>query len=117
SLLSRSAEGKAASRSPSGRADAAHQELADGPADIGDRRRAVRSYRVSGMAGDTHQYGVWNVRGRLDGILDRIVEVQFGNEQQNRGTDRPQRRNGIAAKPRRLSYVMRVTGKALIDPV
>src|SRR4051794_15953700 len=78
-LLSRSAGGKAASRLPSGAADASHQEITDSPADLLDLRRTVRSHRVSGMPGHTHQHGVRNVRRRFDRILDGIVEVQFGN--------------------------------------
>ena len=111
--LSRSAGGKAAARLPSGGADASHQELMDSPADLLDPRRTVRSHRVSGMSGHTHQGGVRDVRGRLDRILYGIVKVQFGNQQQNGRADRAQRGGGVAAKPRRGADVMRVARTAL----
>ena len=107
-LLSRSAEGKAAARFASGLADAPRQEFADRPANLLDLRRAVRSHRVSGISGHTHQGGVWNVRGRLDRILDGIVEVQFGNQQQRWRADRSQRRNGIAVEAGRRADIVRV---------
>src|ERR1700754_4386853 len=97
-VLSRSAEGKAAARLTSGGADASHQELIDGPADIRDLRRTVRSHCVSGMTRHTHQRCVRNMGRFLDRIFYRVVEVQFRNQQQNGSTDRAQRGDGVAAE-------------------
>ena len=80
-------------------------------------RRRVGCNCVSRVAAQSHQRGVRNGPGRLDRVIDRIVEVQTGNKQQRRRLDRSQRGRRIAVEPGCRADIVRIVGPALIDPV
>jgi hypothetical protein len=72
---------------------------------------------MSGISSKADQHGIGDQRSSLDRIFNRIVEVQFRNQKQRRRPDRSQGRGRVAAEPRCRSDIMRIVGRALIDPV
>jgi hypothetical protein len=93
------------------------QEFSDGTADFDELRRRLSRNRVTCIAVQMRQRRMRNGPGRLLRVVDGVVEVQVGNEQQRGRLDRSQRSSGLAAKPGSRSDVVRVVGPALIDPL
>ena len=75
------------------------QEFADRHADICELRRGVCRNRMARIAFETDQRRVRNERCRFHRIIDRIVQVEAGNEEQCGRLDGQQRSRRVAVEP------------------